>query len=72
MSNIQTIGSTAMHIEKISNTQWLVTCNDVVTSTDGENISFTIAVPISEKSVGDVQQQAIRRAAELLRSLVED
>lgn len=62
--------SNTMSIEKITRTRWLVTQDKVLHSEHGESISFSVAVPISESSVGEVQQQAIRRAIEMLSNLL--
>lgn len=68
---MQDSSNAEMHIEKISRTHWRVQLNNAVTSTDGENISIKVVLPISESSIGDVQQQAIRRAVKLLSSFLE-
>lgn len=68
---METTTATSISIEKISRTKWLIRQDRVLSSTDGESVSFSVVVPISELSVGDLQQQAIRRAVELLSDLLK-
>ncbi|WFF83331.1 hypothetical protein [Delftia tsuruhatensis] len=59
-----------LSIEKISATRWLITQDNLLTQNEHEDVSFSVVVPISDANVGELQQQAIRRAIELLSGLL--
>lgn len=50
---------------------WLVTCDDLVTTTQGEAVSFTTAVPQGTQSLAEIQRQAAQRAIELLQDFLK-
>lgn len=59
-------------IEKLSKTRWLITQDNLLTQNEHEDVSFSVVVPISDANVGELQQQAIRRAIELLSALLDE
>lgn len=50
---------------------WLVTCSDLVTTTQGEAVSFTTAVPRGGQSMAEIQRQAAQKAIELLQDFLK-
>lgn len=46
---------------------WVIECNDAVTSTVGERVSFTVNVPRSGKNVGAIQKEAFEKAIQMLQ-----
>lgn len=60
-----------MSIQNTDGPDWLVTCDNVVTVTTGESVSFTVLVPRSGAGMGEIQQQAVKAAIALLQKALK-
>lgn len=57
-------------IQNTDGPDWLVTWQDAVRTTQGESISFTVAIPRrADLSIAEVQRYAAKRAVELLQPI---
>lgn len=56
-----------LSIQNTDSRNWLVTSPSAVSTSGGETISFTVAVPRDgDLSIAEIQVKALRRAVELL------
>lgn len=53
-------------IQNTDGERWLISSSDVIATSNGETIAFTVAVPRSTGSVHQLTLAAIRRAIEVL------
>ena len=66
---MKTIGG-PVSIQNTDAGHWLVTCDPALTSTDGEHMAFTVAVPRQPNlTVGNLQLAAVRQALARLQSI---
>lgn len=61
---------TPLTIQNTDGMHWLITWPDCLAGL--ENVSFTVAVPRGELTIGEIEQQAIRRAIELLQMVLKE